>query len=706
MSRPSEVSDGSDSQGAAPSPAPTPGPVLDASGACFTLYSGAAEGVELCLFDDAAAAESRRLPMQRGEEGLWTVKAPGVAPGDLYGFRVHGPFDPSRGHRFNPKKIVIDPRAPALGRAPVWDARLSGHAPGPGDPLPDPRDNAAAAPLGRVLDSGFDWEDDRPPGIAWDQTVIYETHVKGLTARHPEVPEELRGSYLGMASEPVLHHLSLLGVTALELLPVHQKFDERHCHEQGLTNYWGYNPLLFFAPDVRFARQSPQDPAREFKEMVKRLHRAGLEVILDVVYNHTAEGDHLGPTLCYRGIDNAAYYQLESADPSRYVDFTGCGNAFNLNHPAARTLVLDSLRFWVRDMHVDGFRFDLAPVLGRGPAGFDPRHPFFQALREDPIFSGVKLIAEPWDLGADGYQLGAFPKEWSEWNDQYREAARGFWLGEPGCLASLARRLSASEDIFGNKGKLPRASINFITCHDGFTLQDLVSFQQKNNLANQENNRDGPFDNLSCNHGHEGPSDDPEIRARRLQHKRNLMATLLVSLGTPMLLGGDELGRTQQGNNNAWCQDNEISWYDWNLGPDDRAFLEFTCFLIELRRRHPVLRGTAFFTGRQGATLQDVAWLHPEGRELTEADWHDPERRAIQILIAPEGRDDPGSALLIMLNAGPAATSFVLPQLPQAGAWMVLADTHYASPDLNLAAAHQDSYRLQSSSLAILEYRP
>ncbi len=680
-------------------PASPPGSHQEPGGIRFTLYSSSATGIDLCLFESPTCkTESKRIPLAPEGNGWWTVLVASATSESLYGYRVHGPYIPTKGLLCNPNKILIDPYARALGRAPIWDERLYGHHPDQQD-APDLQDNADVAPLARVTDPSFDWEDDHPPGIPWERTLIYETHVKSLTARHPKVAEPLRGSYLGLTTQPVLDHLKSLGITTIELLPVHQAFDEWHCRQHGLINYWGYNTLLPFAPDGRFARTHPLDPAREFKSMVKALHQAGLEIILDVVYNHSAEGSVHGPTLSYRGLDNPAYYCLDENDPSRYRDFTGCGNMWNIDHPVARQLILDSLHFWVNDMHVDGFRFDLATVLGRTSTGFDSAHPFFEALQSDPILSQVKLIAEPWDLGDDGYQLAHFPKNFSEWNDQYRNGMRRFWRGDDLQSGLFARRLAGSEDIFGPQQRSPRATVSYITCHDGFTLQDLVSYQTKHNEANGENNRDGTDNNLSQNHGEEGPSLDPEIKEIRQRQKRNLMTTLFVSLGTPMLLGGDELGKTQWGNNNAWCQDNDINYYHWDLDKEQKGFLQFIQKLSQLRQNHPTLCRKHFFSGEDFDKEKDLTWLHADGREINANDWSDESLHTIGALIRNEQEQNSGSLLLLFHASDNFGVSFQLPTAKKGCTWNVLIDTF--SPEEPQQAT--DSFHLQPLSLAILE---
>ena len=545
------------------------GATWDGKGVNFALFSEHATHVELCLFDAAdAAKEAHRLPLPEYTDHVWHGYLPDVLPGQLYGYRVHGPYEPQHGHRFNPHKVVLDPYARLIGRDVQWADECFAYR--LGDPEADlsfdERDSAAFAPLAVVIDPAFTWGDDRPPHTPWHKTLIYELHVKGFTQLHPEVPERLRGTYAGLASEPAIRHLTELGVTAVELLPVHHFLDDRHLIDRGLTNYWGYNTLAFLRPHSRYAATAiPQDAVQQFKMMVAALHAAGIEVILDVVYNHTAEGNQLGPTLSMRGVDNAAYYRLSPEDPRYYMDFTGCGNSPNVQHPRMLQLIMDSLRYWVTEMHVDGFRFDLASTLARELFEVDRLGAFFDIIHQDPVLSQVKLIAEPWDVGAGGYQVGNFPVLWSEWNGKYRDTVRRFWKGDGDTLAEFATRLSGSSDLYQNDGRKPSASINFITCHDGFTLHDLVSYNDKHNEANGENNQDGANDNNSWNCGAEGPTDDPAINALRWQQQRNFLTTLLLSQGVPMLLAGDEFSHTQQGSNNTYCQDNERTWLNWEL---------------------------------------------------------------------------------------------------------------------------------------------
>ncbi|MGB8623785.1 MAG: glycogen debranching protein GlgX, partial [Paracoccaceae bacterium] len=635
---------------------------FDGDGVNFAVFSQNATRMELCLFSETGE-ETHRLPLPEREGDVWHGYVPGLRPGQRYGLRAHGPYRPEEGHRFNPNKLLIDPYAKRLAGDLRWSDRLMGYNVGArnADLSFDTQDSAADMPKGVVEDPAFSWGEDPRPRTPLAETVIYEAHVKGLTRLHPEV--ELPGTYLGLASDPMLEHLTRLGITAIELLPVHAFLNDRFLRQRGLTNYWGYQTLGFFAPDTRYLST---DGIAEFQIMVARLHAAGIEVILDVVYNHTCEGNHLGPTLAYRGLDNRSYYRLE-ADPRYYVNDTGTGNTLNVDHPMVLRMVMDSLRYWVEVMHVDGFRFDLCATLGRTDAGFDPGAAFFDAIRQDPVLSGVKLIAEPWDIGPGGYQLGAFPPPFSEWNDRFRDGVRRFWRGDAGLAADLADRLTGSALQFDHSGRPATSSVNFVTAHDGFTLQDVVSYSAKHNAANKEDNRDGHDENFSDNMGGEGPTDDPAIRAARARRKRNMMATLLLSQGTPMILAGDELGNTQRGNNNAYCQDNETSWIDWAAADTD--FLAFTRRLVAFRKDHPILRQKLFLHSRERAIdgLADLFWLRPDGAEMTEPDWLNPD---LKVLVA-ELRTASGTptyaaredAILVAFNAG-EAVSVRLPDAP------------------------------------------
>jgi isoamylase len=655
----------------------------------FALFSEYATGVDLCLFDSPdAPVETQRIPLPEQTDMVWHGYVLDVRPGQLYGYRVHGPYEPTAGHRFNPNKVVLDPYAKAMGRTLRWADELFGYR--IGDPQEDlsfdERDNARFAPLAAVADSAFTWGDDAPPRTPWHETLIYELHVKGLTHLHPDVPPERRGTYAGLASEPILRHLTDLGVTAVELMPVHHHAYDRHLVERGLSNYWGYNTLAFFAPDLRYsAARSPIDTLREFKMMVRALHSAGIEVILDVVYNHTAEGNHLGPTLSLRGIDNVSYYRLVQDSPRYYQDFTGCGNTLNMLNARVLQLIMDSLRYWVLEMHVDGFRFDLASALARELFDVNKLSAFFDVIHQDPLISQVKLIAEPWDLGAGGYQVGNFPVLWTEWNGKYRDCVRRFWRGDGGQVSELATRLAGSSDLYEQSGRRPYASINFITCHDGFTLQDLVSYNDKHNEANGDDNQDGENHNNSWNCGVEGPTDAAAINALRAQQKRNFMATLLLSQGVAMICAGDELGRTQQGNNNAYCQDNEISWMSWEFDETQQDFLAFCRRMIRLWRAHPVFRRRRFFQGRKirGAEVKDLTWFAPNGQEMTDQAWGADSGRALMVRLCGDAIDEvdrsgeriADDTFLLLLNAANHGITFVLPEPANGDAWQRVLDT-------------------------------
>ena len=649
------------------------GATWDGSGVNFALFSELAERVELCLFDDPnAPVESARHCLPEKTYKVFHGYFPDIKPGAIYGFRVTGPYDPSAGHRCNPHKLIFDPYARAVARTLRWDDSLFGYTTGAveGDLSYDTRDSARFAPLAQVVDTAFTWGDDRSPRTPWEQTIIYEIHVKGFTRRMPGVPERLRGTYAGLASEVAVRHLRRLGITAVELLPVHFHVDERFLVDQGRDNYWGYNTLGFFALDPRYASvRDPELALHEFKSMVRTLHAAGIEVILDVVYNHTAEGNQWGPTLSLRGIDNRSYYQLVPDNPRYYLDYTGCGNTPRLQHPRVLQLIMDSLRYWVTEMHVDGFRFDLAATLARQTGSVDLMSGFLNVIHQDPILSQVKLIAEPWDVGENGYQVGQFPVIWTEWNGRYRDCVRRFWKGDGSTVGELATRMSGSADLYEDDGRRPSASINFITCHDGFTLRDLVMYNQKHNEANGEGNRDGSQVNDSWNCGVEGPSEDPAVEALRRRQMRNLLATLLVSQGVPMLRGGDELSQTSQGNNNCYCQDNELSWLDWNLKDDDREFLDFVRRLLEIRKTQPVLCRRNFFRGSILGGLNDVYWLDPAGGQMSIQSWNSNQLRALGILLVgdcrqtdPKGESIVGDHLLILLNAHDEIVDFQMPE--------------------------------------------
>ena len=649
------------------------GATWDGSGTNFTLFSAHAEKVELCLFDHSGRREIARIALPENTHEVWHGYLPDVRPGQLYGYRVYGPFEPANGHRFNPHKLLIDPYAKALHGTLRWHDAVFGYRVGHArDDLSfDRRDSAFVMPKCVVIDPAVTWGDDKRPMRRWRDTVIYEAHVKGFTAIHPNLPERVRGTFAGLADPHAIDQLVKLGVTAVELMAVHAFIDDRNLVDHGLRNYWGYNSFCFFAPDVRYL--SPGADVHEFKLMVRRLHEAGIEVLLDVVYNHTAEGNQMGPTLSFRGIDNASYYKL-AEDRRFYFDTTGCGNTLSFTHPRVLQMVMDSLRYWVQECHVDGFRFDLAVAHGRDHGGaFNPSATFFDAVRQDPVLSRVKLIAEPWDLGPEGYRLGGFPPGWAEWNGKYRDDVRSFWRGDEGTLPAFAGGLLGSAYLFARRGRKPWASVNFVTAHDGFTLADLTAYNDKHNEANQEGNRDGHNDNRSFNCGVEGPTDDPAILALRDRMRRNFLATLLLSQGTPMLLMGDEVARTQLGNNNAYCQDNEISWVDWvDRGPRARGLRTFTRDLVALRRRLSVLRQEQFLHGeRIDANTRNVRWLHPEGREMTESDWIVADARAVALKLAARG----GHRMLLLFNANATAVTFALDERLEGFDWWEVLST-------------------------------
>ncbi|MGZ6515694.1 MAG: glycogen debranching protein GlgX [Actinomycetota bacterium] len=651
----------------------------------FALYSEHASGVELCLFDRADdPKESARIELREQTDHVWHCALPDVRPGQLYGYRVHGGYAPHEGDRFNPNKLLLDPYTKAITGPVVLDNEVYGYRYGEDDTTFDERDSAPLMPRCIVVDAVFPWGGDHPPRTPAGRTVIYEAHVRGMTMRHPQVPDELRGTYLGLSLDPILDHLVSLGITAIELLPVHQHVTERPLRERGLTNYWGYNTIGFFAPDGRYATGWDGRQVNEFKTMVKRFHRAGIEVILDVVYNHTAETGAWGPTLSFRGIDNRAYYKLDPDDRRRCLDTTACGNSLNIGHPRALQLVMDSLRYWANDMHVDGFRFDLAPTLGRPQRDFDPRAPFFEVIRQDPVLSRLKLIAEPWDVASDGYQTGAFPLGWSEWNDRFRDTVRRFWRGDPGQVRDLAYRLSGSSDVYGPSGRGTYAGVNVVTVHDGFTLEDLASYEDKHNEANGEDNADGIAENLSRNWGVEGLTESARLLHLRDRAKQNMLATLMFSQGVPMILHGDELGRTQHGNNNAYCLDDERTWIDWDLGQRARDLLAFTRNVIRLFHENPALHRRGFFKGMPVSRgVKDVAWLRPDGSEMTDADWFDDRNHILGMLIPGRGTDEfdeggrplYGPTLLFLLNGSGRSRTFTLPRGDGPGVWRELLNT-------------------------------
>jgi isoamylase len=693
----------------------------DGSGVNFALFSEHATGVELCLFEgDDPAQETARIPISHNHDQVWHVYLPEARPGLRYGYRVSGPWDPGKGQRFNPYKLLLDPYARAIDGTISWDDALFSYELGNGDDADlkmDQRDSAAHMPKAIVVDTAFTWGNDRPPRTPWNETLIYEMHVRGLTKLHPDVPEELRGTYAGVATPPVLEHLKALGVTAVELLPVHQFVSDRYLKEKGLTNYWGYNSIGFFAPDFRYARDNRHGrQVNEFKTMVKTLHDASIEVILDVVYNHTAEGNHRGPTLCFRGIDNEAYYRLTPDDKRFYMDYTGCGNTLNMTHPRTLQLIMDSLRYWIQEMHIDGFRFDLASALARELSDVDRLGAFFDIIHQDPVISQVKLIAEPWDLGEGGYQVGNFPVLWAEWNGMYRDTVRAFVKGDENQAGPMGHRLTGSSDLYGRGGRRPYASINFVTAHDGFTLNDLVSYNEKHNEANGEDNRDGHDHNLSWNHGVEGPTDDVKITVLRERQKRNFLGMLLLSQGVPMISAGDEIGRTQHGNNNAYAQANEISWLDWKLDKKERDLLMFTRYVSRLRRRHPVFRREQFFFGRpiHGSEVKDLTWFRYDGREMTEEDWKNAYTRCFGLRLAGDAiteLDDMGHRIvddtfLVLLNAHHEPMGFTLPAHRKNVRWEPMLDTREPTGRRRTRPYRGgQSYEMEARSLAVLRLR-
>jgi glycogen operon protein len=687
------------------------GATWDGEGVNFALFSRHAEKVELCLFDEAGKRELQRIALRERTDFVWHAYLPQVRPGQLYGYRVHGPYQPEKGHRFNPHKLLIDPYAHSLVGPLKWSDAHFGYTLGhkKEDLSFDRRDSAGGMPKSQVIDPAFSWGDDRHPHRMCNERIVYEMHVHGYTKLHPDVPAQLKGTYAGMCTPQVIDHLKSLGVTTIEMLPVHAFVDDRPLAERGLVNYWGYNSIGYFAPEPRYGTGNP---VNEFKTMVKTLHSAGIEVILDVVYNHTGEGNERGPTLSFRGIDNHSYYRLGEEDRRFCADFTGCGNSLDLRNPRVLQLVVDSLRYWVTEMHVDGFRFDLASTLARDSPAFDPRSNFFAVLRQDPVLSPRLLIAEPWDLGDTGYQVGGFPAGWAEWNDQYRDTMRAYWKGDGGLIGDFARRLTGSSDLFGHNERGPCASVNFVTAHDGFSLNDLVSYNEKHNEANGEDNRDGHTNNLSWNHGVEGPTDDPDIVWLREQQKRNLLATVLISQGVPMLLAGDEVGRTQQGNNNTYCQDNELNWQDWYWDDNRWRLLNFTKRMIQLRHEHPLFRRREFFKGVPVADTgrKDVAWLKPDGHEMTPEEWEKEFARCLGMWLNGEQlpeTDERGHRLqdasfLVLFNAHHDVIDFQLPDLGEAH-WFVEIDTSFntGTPSSDKNAA-RGTYPLQGRSLVIL----
>jgi isoamylase len=699
------------------------GATWDGTGVNFSLYSEKATSVELCLFDAVDSPGHECVTLRESTGYVWHCYLPGIRLGQLYGYRVHGPCDPEHGDRFNPAKLLIDPYARAVAGPLNWDAPVFGYK--IGDPKEDlscdTEDDAWGVPKGVVTTSHFDWENDRPPLTLLHDSIVYELHVKGFTATHPDIPQELRGTYAGLAHPVAIDYLKKLGITAVELMPVHDFVDDKHLLERGLRNYWGYNSINFFAPDARYSASGDRgDQIGEFKAMVKALHRAGIEVILDVVYNHTAEGNHMGPTLSFRGIDNATYYRLVPDKPRYYMDFTGTGNTLNVRHPQVLKLIMDSLRYWVEEMHVDGFRFDLAAALARELHDVDRLSAFFDIINQDPVISQVKLIAEPWDVGQGGYQVGKFPPLWAEWNGRYRDVVRRYWKGDDGQLAELGYRLTGSSDLYQRDGRHPSASINFITAHDGFTLRDLVSYDHKHNESNGENNRDGTNDNHSCNYGVEGSTDNPEILETRRRQMRNFLFTLLFSQGVPMICGGDEIGRTQKGNNNAYAQDNQISWFDWNLDEHALALLDFTRRMVEMRRQHPNLHRRKFFQDRKidpgnsskevnGREHQDITWLRPDGEQMTTEEWKQGWVRCIGLRLSGRTLDDVNGVgesihdetFLILLNPHHEPIHFYMPRV-EGTAWEVLLDSAAPECTEKPIKAAGEAFELIARSTALL----
>lgn len=693
------------------------GATWDGAGVNFAIFSENATGVTLCLFADGDdEKEISSIEITEQTDQVWHVYLPEARPGFRYGYRVKGPYDPVNGHRFNPAKLLLDPYARAIDGTIKWCDALYGYTIGhkDADLSKDDRDSASYLPKSVVVDPAFSWGNDNRPQIPWHKTVIYELHVKGFTALHPGVPKEMRATYAGLANPSVIEYFHSLGITAIELMPVHQFVDDRLLVEKKLRNYWGYNSIGFFAPDSRYCSSGSRgQQVNEFKTMVKTLHREGIEVILDVVYNHTAEGNNLGPTLCFRGIDNLSYYNL-SHDKRYYMDYTGCGNTPNMTNQHVLQMIMDSLRYWVTEMHVDGFRFDLAATLARELHDVNRLGTFFDVIHQDPIISQVKLIAEPWDLGPGGYLVGNFPILWAEWNGKFRDTVRKFWKSDPGQVGDLAYRLTGSSDLYESGGRRPYASVNFITAHDGFTLNDLVSYNEKHNEANKEGNRDGSTDNLSWNCGVEGDTEDPVILKLRERQKRNFLASLILSQGVPMITAGDEMGRTQHGNNNAYCQDSEISWIDWNLSEKDSELLEYTRFLLNFFHCHPILQRRRFFNGRNTRKMgiKDLTWFHPDGHEMTDLDWNNPMIRYLGLRLAGdsiEEVDEHGEqifddTLLILLNAHYEPVNFTLPECPPAERWELVMDTRNSSVKrIPLLFEEKSQYKMETRSVVLFK---
>ena len=686
------------------------GATWDGLGVNFALFSANATKVELCLFDATGEVELERIALPEYTDETFHGYLPDAHPGLIYGYRVYGPYDPQNGHRFNHHKLLIDPYAKQLVGELKWSEALFGYTIGhpDADLSFDERDSAPFVPKCKVIDPAHTWGHDHRLVVPWERTIFYETHVRGISMRHPAVPEAVRGTFAGLMVDEVIEHIRTLGVTSVELLPVHAFVNDQHLLQKGMTNYWGYNSIAFFAPDPRYLAS---DKIAEFKEMVAHLHEAGLEVILDVVYNHTAEGNEQGPTLSMRGIDNASYYRLMPEDKRYYINDSGTGNTLDLSHPCVLQMVTDSLRYWAHEMHVDGFRFDLATILGRYHDGFNERHSFLVACRQDPLLRQVKMIAEPWDCGPGGYQVGGFPPGWAEWNDRFRDTVRAFWKGDDGQLADFAGRMTASGELFNQRGRRPYASVNFITAHDGFTLHDLVSYNDKHNEANDEDNQDGSNNNLSWNHGVEGPTDDPEINNLRLRQMRNFFATLLLAQGTPMIVAGDEFARTQHGNNNAYCQDSEIGWVNWDLDQDGKSLLMFVKRLIKLRMNYPILRRGRFLVGHYNEALgvKDVTWLAADGSEMTIEQWEDAQGRSLGMLLDGRAqvsgvqRAGADATLLIVVNAHHDGVDFTLPEVPQGTGWRRILDTFDAQAKGTKTLSFNSTYYVNGRTFALFE---
>ena len=686
------------------------GATWDGLGVNFALFSANATKVELCLFDSTGEVELERIELPEYTDETFHGYLPDAHPGQIYGYRVYGPYDPENGHRFNHHKLLIDPYAKQLVGELKWSEALFGYTIGhpDADLSFDERDSAPFVPKCKVIDPAHTWGHDHRVSVPWERTIFYETHVRGISMRHPAVPEAVRGTFAGLMVDDVIEHIRTLGVTSVELLPIHAFVNDQHLLQKGMTNYWGYNSIGFFAPDPRYLASGK---IAEFKEMVAHLHEAGLEVILDVVYNHTAEGNEQGPTLSMRGIDNASYYRLMPDNKRFYINDSGTGNTLDLSHPCVLQMVTDSLRYWAHEMHVDGFRFDLATILGRYHDGFDERHSFLVACRQDPLLRQIKMIAEPWDCGPGGYQVGGFPPGWAEWNDRFRDNVRAFWKGDEGQLAEFAGRMTASADLFNRRGRRPYTSVNFITAHDGFTLNDLVSYNDKHNEANDENNQDGSNNNLSWNHGVEGPTDDPQINALRQRQMRNFMATLLLAQGTPMLVAGDEFARTQHGNNNAYCQDSEIGWVNWALDKPGKSLLAFVKRLIKLRLQYPILRRGLFLVGHSESTpgVKDVTWLTADGSEMSTEQWQDPQNRSLGMLLDGRAqvsgvqRSGVDATLLILINAGHDDIDFTLPEVAHGVSWSCKLDTTDPAIKGPQHLAFKTPYSVTGRSLVLLE---